>query len=128
MHKLFSMLTGLLVGALMMSTCSAEDYQFVDAEGSTGYYVDVDSVKTESRSIIFARVAVVKADANRMFVYDVRFNHAEREYQIVSSQTIEYDTKNVLESKSEPRDFRAYSPKSEMSELIRFIMYGGDLP
>ena len=114
--------------SIVSSTCNAEDFRFVDSNGLTGYYVDTDSVETESRSIIFATIAVVKADANRKFIYDIRFNHAERTYQIVSSKTIEYDTQNVLESSDKPRDFRAYAPNSEMAELINFIMYGGDLP
>ena len=128
MKKYFSAIaTILIVGAMMMSPCSAEDFQFVDAEGNTGYYVDMDSVENESRDILFARIAVKKAGANRMFIYDVRFNHYDRAYQIISSQTIEYETQNVLESTDEARAFRAYSPNSEMSELIQFIMEGGDL-
>ena len=129
MNRFFpTIIRALLIGAMLMSTCSAENFQFVDAEGNTGYYVDMDSVEDESRNVIFARIAVKKAGANRMFVYDVRFNHAEKAYQIISSQTIDYETQNVLESKDEPRDFRAYAPNSEMSELLRFIMDGGDLP
>lgn len=128
MKKYFSAIaTILIVGAMMMSPCSAEDFQFVDAEGNTGYYIDMDSVENESRDILFARIAVKKAGANRMFIYDVRFNHYDRAYQIISSQTIEYETQNVLESTDEARAFRAYSPNSEMSELIQFIMEGGDL-
>ena len=128
MKKYFSAIaTILIVGAMMMSPCSAEDFQFVDAEGNTGYYIDMDSVENESRDILFARIAVKKAGANRMYIYDVRFNHYDRAYQIISSQTIEYETQNVLESTDEARAFRAYSPNSEMSELIQFIMEGGDL-
>ena len=128
MKKYFSAIaTILIVGAMMMSPCSAEDFQFVDAEGNTGYYIDMDSVENESRDILFARIAVKKAGANRMYIYDVRFNHYDRAYQIISSQTIEYETQNVLESTDEARAFRTYSPNSEMSELIQFIMEGGDL-
>ena len=63
-----------------------------------------------------------------MLVYDVRFNHVERTYQIVSSKTLNYETKEVIEKNDKPRDFRGYAPNSEMAELINFIMYGGDLP
>ena len=117
-----------ILWSMVVSPCHAEDFQFVDANGLTGYYVDMDSVENESRSIISATVAVIKADANRMFVYDVQFNHAERTYRIVSSKTVEYDTRNVIDSSNDPRDFRAYAPNSEMSELINYIMHGGDLP
>ena len=126
MSKIFSAFIALLIVGTL-NICRAEDFQFVDAADTTGYYVDMDSVEKESRSTIFARVAVVKADANRMFVYDVRFNHLERTYQIIASQTIEYDSKNILETNNTPRDARAYASGSEMSELIEFILYGGDL-
>ncbi len=129
MTKIFSTLIAfMIVSALNLNPCCAEDFQFVDAEGVTGYYVDMDSVENESRSIIAARIAVVKADANRMFVYDVRFNHVERTYRIIASQTLEYDSRDILETDNIPRDARAYASGSEMSELIDFIMYGGDLP
>lgn len=129
MIKIFSTLIAfMIVGALNFSSCHADDFQFVDADGVTGYYVDMDSVENESRSIISARIAVVKADANRMFVYNVRFNHVERTYRIIASQTLEYDSKNILETNNTPRAARAYASGSEMSELIDFIMYGGDLP
>ena len=114
--------------SFMLTPCHARDFQFVNANDLTGYYVDSDSVETESRSTIFATIAIVKADVNRMLVYDVRFNHRDHTYQIVASETIEYDTKNVLESSDNPRAPRAYAPNSEMAELINFIMYGGDLP
>ncbi len=126
MSKIFSAFIALLiVGAL--NICSAEDFQFVDAYENTGYYVDMDSVENEGRSTIFARVAIVKATTNRMFVYDIRFNHLERTYQVIASKTIEYDSKNILETNNTPRDARAYASGSEMSELIEFILYGGDL-
>lgn len=129
MIKIFSAIIAfMLVGALNLKPCAAEDFQFVDADGVTGYYVDMDSVENESRSIIFARIAVVKADANRMLVYDIRFNHVERTYKVIASQTIEYDSKDILEVNNTPRAARAYASGSEMSELIDFIMYGGDLP
>ena len=129
MLKIFSsIIAALIVGALNLNPCHAEDFQFVDANDATGYYVDMDSVENESRSVIAARIAIVKADANRMLVYDVRFNHVERTYRIIASQTIEYDSKNILETNNTPRAARAYASGSEMSELIDFILHGGDLP
>lgn len=125
MLKFFIMLAAML--SMLLPTCEAEDFQFVDANGSTGYYVDMDSVDTQSRAIISARIAIKKADANRMLIYDIRFNHVERTYQIVSSKTINYETQEVIDERDDPRDFRGYAPNSEMAGLINFIMYGGDL-
>ena len=113
--------------SMMLTPCEAEDFQFVDCRNFTGYYVDMDSVDTESKAIISARIAIKKADANRLLIYDIRFNHVERTYQIVSSKTINYETQEVIDERNDIRDFRGYAPNSEMAELINFIMYGGDL-
>ena len=117
----------LSISANSLSVCSAENFKFVDAEGNTGYYVDMDTIKIESQESIAASIAVVKANLNKMYVYNVRINHKNQTYQIVSSEILEYDTRNKLESNNRSRPFRPYSPKSEMSELINFVLYGGDL-
>ena len=131
MQKIFSVLAiAIFVMSLLIpvsSTCFAENFKFVDAEDSTGYYVDMDAVKIESQEIVDASIAVVKANLNKMYIYDVRINHKEQTYQIVSSQILDYDTRNLLESNNRRRPFRPYATKSEMSELIDFILHGGDL-
>ena len=52
----------------MTNACFAENMEFVDANGSTGYYADTDSVSYESTkegetdvTYVYARVAVVPA-------------------------------------------------------------------
>ena len=136
MQKIFSRILLVIVIMLTMtlsffqntsSVCFAENFQFVDAEDTTGYYVDIDTVQIESPEFVAAKIAVVKANLNRMYVYNVRINHKEQTYQIVSSQILEYDTRSILESNNRNRPFRPYAAKSEMSELINFILYGGDL-
>ena len=117
----------LLIPASSWSACFAENFQFVDAEDTTGYYVDIDNVEIESPEFVKAKIAVVKANLNKMYVYNVRINHKEQTYQIVSSQILEYDTRSILETNNRSRPFRPYAAKSEMSELINFILYGGDL-
>ena len=113
----------LVIGA---STCSAQNFKFVDAEDTTGYYVDMDTIDTEGAEIIDATIAVVKAQQNKMYTYKMRINHKERTYQILSSQIVEYNTKLVLESNDQARPFRPYSAKSQMSELIEFILNGDE--
>ena len=134
MQKIFSRILQIVIItlAILFSTntspvCFAENFQFVDAENTTGYYVDIDSVNIESPEFVAAKIAVVKSNLNRMYVYNVRINHKEQTYQIVSSQILEYDTRSILESNNRSRPFRPYAAKSEMSELINFILYGGDL-
>ena len=134
MQKFFSRILQIVIIILtiLFSTntlpvCFAENFQFVDAEDTTGYYVDIDSVNIESPEFVAAKIAVVKSNLNRMYVYNVRINHKEQTYQIVSSQILEYDTRSILESNNRSRPFRPYAAKSEMSELINFILYGDDL-
>ena len=134
MQKFFSRILQIVVIAVAVlfsinntSVCFAENFQFVDAEDTTGYYVDIDSVKIESPEFVAAKIAVVKANLNKMYTYNVRINHKEQTYQIVSSQILEYDTRTILESNNRSRPFRPYAAKSEMAELINFILYGGDL-
>ena len=125
--KVIILAIALLIPASSWSACFAENFQFVDAENTTGYYVDIDNVEIESPEFVKAKIAVVKANLNKMYVYNVRINHKEQTYQIVSSQILEYDTRSILETNNRSRPFRPYAAKSEMSELINFILYGGDL-
>ena len=111
----------------MSSICVAQEFTFVDAEDKTGYYVDKETIKIESSEFITATIAVIRADMNKMYVYNLRINHKNQTYQIMSSKTFEYDTRDLLESNDKSRPYRPYAPKSEMSELIKFILYGEDL-
>ena len=129
MPKIFSrsLLIFLIYAFMSVSVCFGEDWVFVDADEDTGYYVDMDTINIEGKDFINATIAIVKANSNRMYLYNVKINHRDNSYQINSSKILEYDTKNLLESNDQRRPFRAYSPNSEMSELVRFILEGGDL-
>ena len=108
------------------STCAAQEFTFVDAEDLTGYYVDKETIKIESSEFIIATIAVIRADMNKMYVYNLRINHKNQMYQIISSKTFEYDTRQLIESNDRSRPYRPYAAKSEMSELINYILYGED--
>ena len=112
---------------LFSSECLAQDFTFVDAEDSTGYYVDKETIKIESPEFISTTIAVIRADMNKMYVYNLRINHKNQTYQIISSKTFEYDTRNLIEKNDKSRPYRPYASKSEMSELIKYILYGGDI-
>lgn len=106
------------------ATCSAENLQFVDAMEDTGYYYDADTVETESYSVFYVNMAVIKASLNRMYVYDLRINHAEKTYEILSSKTLSYDTRAEIESNNSRRPVQTYSDKSEFGQMVRLILYG----
>ena len=106
------------------SICAAENLKFIDAMDDTGYYYDADSVQTESNSVFNVKMAVIKANFNRMYTYDVRITHTSRTYEILSSQILSYDTRAVLESNNSRRPPQRYSDKSEMGQMVRLILYG----
>ena len=106
------------------ATCSAENLKFIDAMEDTGYYYDADTVQTESASVFYVNMAVIKANFNRMYTYDVRINHANRTYEILSSKILSYDTRAELESNNKRRRPLRYADKSEMGQMVRLILYG----
>ena len=114
----------LLFGAavmLMSPVCKAEDMQFVDADGNTGYYVDVDSLVFEEATLVNARVAVKKAAMNRMFLYTMQFDAGMRTYRTIESQIVQYDTKKVLETKMGSEVVHPYSEMSPMNSIVEYI-------
>jgi len=116
----------LILAMILMScsTCAAENLKFIDAMDDTGYYYDADSVQTESSSVFKVKMAVIKANFNRMYTYDVRITHTSRTYEILSSQILSYDTRAVLEVNNSRRPPQRYSDKSEMGQMVRLILYG----
>ena len=106
------------------ATCSAENLKFIDAMDDTGYYYDADSVKSENSNVFKVKMAVIKANFNRMYTYDVRITPTSRIYEILASQILSYDTRSVLEVNNKRRPPQRYSDKSEMGQMVRLILYG----
>lgn len=109
---------------MMTSTCAAENLKFIDAMDDTGYYYDGDSVKSEGSNVFRVDMAVIKASINRMYVYDVRINHADKTYEILSSKILSYDTRAEIETNKSRRPVQTYSDRSELGQMVRLILYG----
>ena len=127
-RKIFGLVAAVLLCCSQLA--SAEDMRFVDAEGYTGYYVDVSTIAfgtgeipegTAPEEIAEARVAVVKADRNRRYLYQMRFNRRMETYEIGSSEVQAYDTKEVLEKNAMGRVPRRYGFSSPMNGIVNFI-------
>ena len=127
-RKIFGLVAAVLLCCSQLA--SAEDMRFVDAEGYTGYYVDVSTIAfgtgeipegTAPEEIAEARVAVVKADRNRRYLYHMRFNRRMETYEIGSSEVQAYDTKEVLEKNAMGRVPRHYGFSSPMNGIVNFI-------
>ena len=121
MKKFLMILTAIFF--LNGSTCAAENLIFIDAMEDTGYYYDADSVQIRGNGVILVRMAIVKADLNQMYAYDVAINHAEQTYKILGTKILSYDTRAVLEVDNSPRPTRRYSDRSEMGQMVQMILY-----
>ena len=117
----------LVMGLMLVfsSLCLAEDMRFVDSNGTTGYYVDADTVVIgpdgAHPNISQATVAVVKARANRRYLYQMQFDRGLYTYQIFYTTVQAYDTKKVLEARPVQEGPQAYGASSPMSAVVAFI-------
>jgi len=114
-----------LVFAAMMVFSSvamaAEDMRFVDANGATGYYVDVATISFKDTNVVDADIAVIKAKENRRFIYAVEFDREKSTYQISRSTVQAYDTKETIETSTETGGPQPYGASSPMKSMVDFI-------
>ena len=124
-----------ILALLLLSRCPvalAEDMRFVDADGFTGYYVDAGTIViaplaenlpegTDPEDISDARVAVVKANQNKRYLYQIRFNRRQETYEILSSEVQAYDTREVLEKSGLGRMPRHYGISSPLHSIVAYI-------
>ena len=66
-------------------------------------------------------IAVIKADTNRMFVYQTHFDFSAMTYQIMNTQVMAYDTKTVLGTSDTPLSIRHYGMASPMKSIVDYI-------
>lgn len=119
--KVFPLIMGLLLYA--SSACFAlQGMDFVDAEGQTGYYVDLNSVEWGDNSIN-ANIAVVKSASNRMYLYCMHFDLGNNTYQIAYSEVFAYDTKEMLEYNEGSPVEHSYGANSMMQQIVEYILY-----
>ena len=122
----FFLLTIAAIIFLSSASCSAEDLKFLDANGDTGYFVDVDSDRMESESVFRVNMIIIRLDVNEMDVIDLRVNHVEKNYIICSTRTFSYDERTELRADNTQRPARAYAEKSLMGDLVQIVLFGGD--
>ena len=112
-----------LLAACQCPPAFAEDMRFVDADGATGYYVDVSTISIggPENNISEAGVAVVKANQNRRYLYRMRFDRGLETYEVLSSEVQAYDTRKVLEKNSFGRLPQRYGLSSPMHSIVAYI-------
>ena len=126
MNKKIVWLMALFTFALCPAAQAEEDMRFVDADGGTGYYLDVSALSVgqegnPAETVFTARIAVVKADYNKRYLYQMRFNPQKGTYEILNSEVQAYDTRAVLERSTLAREPRHYGLSSPMHSIVSFI-------
>ncbi len=113
-----------LTGGICMATpidFSDMDLRFVDAQGNTGYYVDMNAVEIKNNNEATARVEIVKADANCLYLYTIAFDRGKRTYQILDSVVAAYDTKEPNGGSQKPMKAQSYAKGSAMETVAEYI-------
>lgn len=124
MRKIFLLAAAVIF--LSSANCSAEDLKFLDANGDTGYFVDVDSDRMENDSVFRVNMVIIRLDVNEMDVIELRVNHVEKNYMICSTRTLSFDDRRELRADNTQRPARAYAEKSLMGDLVQIVLFGGD--
>ena len=126
-RNLFAPLLALVLWAAC-GLCAAEpidfsdmDLRFVDAQGNTGYYVDMNSVSITNNNEATARVEIVKADANCLYLYTIAFDRGKRTYQILDSVVAVYDTKEITGGSGSPMKPQSYAKGSAMETVVEYV-------
>ena len=104
--------------------CYAEDLRFIDADGDTGYYVDASTIRVESDSVFYVDLDIIRASINQMEVINLRINHWEKTYQIMSIRTLSYDERTELKTDNARRNPATYTEKSLIGDVVRFVLVG----
>lgn len=113
---------------LISAVCHAEtvdfsgmDLRFVDAVGMTGYYVDMNAVSIKNNDEATARVEIVKADSNRLYLYRIAFDRKKKTYQILDSVVAEYETKEITGGSNVPMKPQSYAKGSAMETVVEYV-------
>ena len=104
--------------------CSAEDLRFIDANDDTGYYVDASTIRVESDSVFYVDLDIIRASINQMEIINLRINHWEKTYQVMSVKTVSYDERTELKSDNNSRSPSSYAEKSVIGEIVHFVLTG----
>ncbi len=127
MKKFQTIYFSVIVTALIISNfkvCCAEDLRFIDANGDTGYYVDASTIRVESDSVFYVDLDIIRASINQMEVINLRIDHWNKIYEIISVRTLSYDERTELKSDNNRRLPASYAEKSLIGEVAHFVVYG----
>ena len=116
-----ALLIGGTAEAAVSEWLDGAELNFVDAVDSTGYYVDMNSISILSQTESTARIAIIKADENRMFLYTAHFDRKLETYRIMHSVILQYDTKETLSLNERPMAPIKYQVNSPIARVVEYI-------
>ena len=118
-RKLLLPFTTAMLWVMACALCAAEpvdfsdmDLRFVDAQGNTGYYVDMNSIQIKNNN---------EADANCLYLYTIAFGRGKNTYQILDSIVAAYDTKEQTGGSGQPLKPQSYAKGSAMETVAEYI-------
>lgn len=97
------------------------DMVFVDARGDTGYYVDMKSLQFQNDHEVTAKVQIVCADKDRLYLYRIHFDRKKRTYQILDSVIAVYATKEHVGGSAVPAAVTPYGAGTPMEAVAEYI-------
>ena len=116
----------LIIAAIIlnMNICAAEDLKFIDSKDDFGYFIDIDTIKLESRNTFSVNMVIIRANLNEMDVIDLQINHELKNYTVYSIKTLSYDERAEIKSDMTRRQAKTYAEKSLMGEIVEFVING----
>lgn len=99
------------------------DLVFVDAQDDTGYYVDLNEQNFRNDNEVTARIEIVKADQNQLYLYTIYFNRRRQLYQVLKSVIADYGTREIIGGSEKPMRPVYYNANSPMYTVAEFIFH-----
>lgn len=98
------------------------DRYFVDYEGNTGYYVDVNSIEQPSEHEVVLDLYLVKLHSRYMYRYRAYFDTAEGSYEYQNAKVYNYETKQLMSGAVNVQEKLSYGRSTMLQEVVEFAL------
>ena len=98
------------------------DRYFVDYEGNTGYYVDVNSIELPSDHEVELELYLVKLHSRYMYRYRAYFDTAEGSYEYRNAKVYNYETKKLMSGAAYVQERLSYGKNTMLQEVVEFAV------
>lgn len=98
------------------------DRYFVDYEGNTGYYVDVNSIEQPSEHEVVLDLYLVKLHSRYMYRYRAYFDTAEGSYEYQNAKVYNYETKQLMSGAVNVQEKLSYGRNTMLQEVVEFAL------